>query len=216
MSVEFYVITKEVEFEETLEKGARILATIMELEKPSRNNRLYKITEGEQIANSLKGKPVYYGTDAFGRHDNPFKNKKSKNEPVGFVEVARVVGNKIKGVIRIFNNKMITALRKGVKYLFSVGGNAISETIKKIKGKLIHILTGARCNHLQIIDMGTPVGFPDAKMEKLIEIQETVMICSGGVCNIQQCTPKKKKKRIVIEEEDYEFSFEGRNYRVIL
>lgn len=214
MTVEFFVITKEVEFEETMDKGARILATIMELEKPSKNDCLYLIKEGKQIADSLKGKPVYYGTDPFGRHDNPIKNPKSKKQPVGFVEIARVVGNKIKGVIRIFNNKMISALRKGVKYLFSVGGNAISETIKKIKGKIVHILHGARCNHLQVVDMGIPVGFPNAKMEKLIEIQETVMICEGGVCHLEQCKPKKK--RIIVEEDDYEFSFEGRNYRVII
>ena len=64
---------------------------------------------------------------------------------------------------------MVTALKQGVKYLFSVGGNAISETIKKVKGKLIHFLHGARCDHLQIVEMGTPVGFKNAKIEKLIE-----------------------------------------------
>jgi len=189
----FYFISKEIEFSETVEKGARIEATVMELEKVSHNGNVYKIEEGDTIAKSLVGKNVYYGTDVFGKHDNPIVKKKAKDEPVGIVESAKVVGKKIRAIIRIINQGMIEALRQGVKYLFSVGGNAISETIKKVAGKLIHILHGAKCNHLQIVEMGTPVGFPNAKMEKLIEINETVMVCEGGLCECQ----KPKKKRII-------------------
>lgn len=188
----FYFISKEITFEETKEKGARIEATVMELEKVSGSGNVYQITEGSKIAKSLVGKNVYYGTDAFGKHENPITKKESKGEPVGIVESAKVAGKKIKAVIRIINQGLIEALKQGVKYLFSVGGNAISETIKKVKGKIIHILHGARCNHLQVLDMGTPVGFPNAKMEKLIEINETVMVCEGGLCR-----KKKPKKRIV-------------------
>lgn len=174
----FLFISKEVEFQETFEgeKGAFIQATVMELEKPSGNQRLYRIEEGEQLAKSLAEKDVYYGTTAFGKHDNPIMNNASKQEPVGKVKKAWLIGNKIKAIIHIFNDGIIETLKQGVKYLFSVGGNAVSESIKKIGNKLIHILHGAKCNHLQILDLGTPVGFPDAKMEKLIEINETVMV----------------------------------------
>jgi len=197
----FYFVSKELVFTETVEKGARIEATVMELEKISENGNVYQIEEGPAIAKSLVGKNVYYGTDVFGKHDNPItKKKESKNEPVGIVESAKVVGKKIKAIIRIVNQGMIQALRQGVKYLFSVGGNAISETIKKIKDKLIHILHGAKCNHLQIVEMGTPVGFPSAKMEKLIEINETVMVCEGGLCKYQK--PKKKRTIRIIDVEE--------------
>ena len=189
----FYFISKEITFEETVEKGARIEAPVMELEKVSENGNVYQIEEGEKIAKSLIGKNVYYGTNVFGKHDNPIKDEKSQNEPVGIVESAKVIGKKIKATIRIINQGLIEALKQGVKYLFSVGGNAISETIKKVKGRIIHILHGARCNHLQILDMGTPVGFKNAKMEKLIEINETVMVCEGGLCHLK----KKSKKRII-------------------
>jgi len=215
MTVEFFVITKEIEFEETVEKGARILATVMELEKVSKNKRLYQIKEGKQIADSLKGKPIYYGTDVFGRHDNPIKNPKSKKEPVGFVETARVVGNKIKAVIRIFNEKLISALKKGVRYLFSIGGQAISETIKKIGNKIVHVLNGARCNHLQLVDKGTPVGFPSAKMEKLIEIQETVMICEGGICRIDGPCKNEEKQKLTIIEEDETIIISGTGWFIV-
>lgn len=174
----FYFVSPEVEFEETV-KGAKLIATVMELEKISKNGRLYRIEEAESIAKSLIGKDVYYGVDTWGRHCNPLLRKEgscSKAEPVGIVESAKVLGNKIKAVINIIDEGIIQALRGGVKYLFSVGGNAVSETIKKIGNKLIHVLKGAKCNHLQMLDSGTPIGFPNAKMEKLIEINETVMV----------------------------------------
>ena len=203
----FYFISKEVEFSETVEKGARIEATVMELEKVSQNGNVYQIEEGPAIAKSLVGKNVYYGTDMFGKHDNPIaKKKESKNEPVGIIETARVVGKKIKAIIRIINQGMIEALRQGVKYLFSVGGKAISETIKKLKGKLVHILHGAKCNHLQIVEIGTPVGFPNAKMEKLIEINETVMVCEGGLCHLKDKKSKPKKRVIIDIEETIEIT----------
>ena len=173
----FFIISKDVIFEETVEKGARIQATVMELDKPSQgNNRVYQMDEGDEIAKSLKGKPVYHGITAWYKHDNPITSPESpKKEPVGFVEKAWVVGNKIKAFIKITSQGLIETLKQGVKYLFSVGGVALAETIKKIGNKIIHILHGARCNHLQILDTGVAVGFPSAKMDKLIEINETVM-----------------------------------------
>jgi len=199
----FFFVSSEVTFEETTSKGARLVATVMELEKASMNGRWYRIEEAESIAKSLEGKPVYYGVDPMGRHDNPLMKKNSKRKPVGFVETAKVVGNKIKAVIKIVDYGIIETLKRGVKYLFSVGGNAISEVIKKIKGKIVHIMKGARCNHLQILDANTPVGFPNAKQEKLIEINETVLVCEGGVCDMVCETP------VVEESEETVFEFIG-------
>lgn len=208
--IEFYIYTDKIEFEETKEKGARILATVMELEKPSKNNRVYQFEEGKAIASSLKGKPIYYGTDPFGRHCNPLKKGVSKeckdNPPVGFVETAKVVGKKIKAVIRIYNERLIKAFKNGIKYLFSVGGQAVSETLKKIGGKIVRVLSGAKCNHLQIVDKGIPVGFPSAKMEKLIEINETVTIFADGDSPVKMQKPKKKT---VIVEETVEIEVSG-------
>jgi len=172
----FFIISKDLIFEETSEKGARLEATVMELDKVSEgNNRVYQIDEGEAIAKSLKNKPVYHGITAWNKHDNPIASPESSKEPVGIVEKAWVIGRKIKAHIRIISQGLIESLKQGVKFLFSVGGVALAETIKKIGDKIIHVLHGARCNHLQILDLGTAVGFPDAKMEKLIEINETVM-----------------------------------------
>lgn len=176
MSDSFLFISHDIEFEET-EKGATIIATVLELEKSSANNRLYKIEEGEAIALSLEGKPVYYGIEpTTGKHDNPLMRERSKATPVGFVETAKVLGNRIKAVIRILNHSLIEKLKKGTKFLFSVGGHAISETLKEVAGKMVHVLQGARCNHLQIVDLNVKVGFPNAELEKVLEINETVML----------------------------------------
>lgn len=205
-NISFFFVTKEVTFEETksTDKYAIIEATVMELEKPSEGNefkpsRVYQFEEGEEIAKSLIGKPVFYGTNPIGKHDNPLVTG-SKKEPVGIVEFAEVVGKKIKAKIKIISQSIIETLKRGTKYLFSVGGNAVTETIKKIGEKVIHILSGAKCNHLQIVDIGTPVGFPDAKMEKLVEIQETVMICEGEICHCPE--PKKEKGKPKISDID--------------
>ena len=191
MGNEFYFVTNEVEFEET-SKGAKILATVMELEKASSNGRWYRIEEAKSIARSLIGKFVFYGVDVFGRHCNPVMRKSgvcSTKLPVGVVEESYNVGNRIKALINITNKKLIDKIKNGMKFLFSVGGNAISETIKKVGDKVIHVLRGARCNHLQIVDADTPVGFPNAKMEDVVEINETVMFCGEGKCAVAK--PKK-------------------------
>lgn len=199
-SVSYFFITREITFQETNEeeKGAFIEATVMELDKASEGPRhnIYKIEEGEEIAKSLIGQPIFYGVDALRRHDNEFVSGNMK-DPVGIIKSAKVLGNKIKAIIRIVNSGLIETLKRGTKYLFSVGGIAISETVKKIGDKIVHILHGARCNHLQIVDTTTPVGFPEAKMERLIEINETVMICQDGVCDCGQ----KPKMRLVDTDE---------------
>lgn len=199
-SISYFFITREITFQETNdgEKGAFIEITATELNKASEGSQhnVYQIEEGEEIAKSLVGQPIYYGTDPLRRHDNPIVSGSNK-EPIGIVKSAKVVGNEIKAIIRIICSSIIETLKRGTKYLFSIGGIAISETVKKIGDKLIHILHGARCNHLQMVDVGTPVGFPNAKMERLIEINETVMICQDGVCN---CGEKPKMRLVDTDE----------------
>lgn len=184
----FYFVSGEVTFQESDIKGALIEATVLELEKASEGtHNVYRLDEGPAIAESLVGVPVFYGVDLFRRHDNPFVSGRDK-EPVGIVEAARVVGNKIKATIRITAENLVEKLKSGIRFLFSVGGIAVSETAKKVGDKIIHVLHGAMCNHLQIVDANVPVGFPNAKVERLIGINETVMICEGEGCgDVELC-----------------------------
>ena len=167
----FLFISKDVEFQETTPKGAILLVTALELNKVSQNNppSEYRIEEGEEIAASLIGNPLYYGTNVKGKHD---KTRKS----VGKVLEAWKKGNKIKAKILITAKNLIKKIKKGFKFLFSVGGMAkFAESIMK-GGRRVRRMIGAVCNHLQIVDSGTKVGFPNAKVERLIEINETVLL----------------------------------------
>jgi len=183
----FLFVTKDVRFEETSpdEKFIRVSATFLELDKPSvgsevKTPKIYRFEEGKKIAESLVGKPVYYGTDWAGRHTD--KNK------IGVIEKAVKLGKKIKGIVKVWINDksmaIVESLKKGGKFLFSVGGVArFGELIEKA-GKTIQKLFDAVCTHLQMVPSGTSVGFPNAKLEEIVEIQETVMVCEGDVCSI--------------------------------
>lgn len=183
----FLFVTKDVRFEETSsdEKFIRASATFLELDKPSIGSKskmpkIYRFEEGNKIAKSLIGKPVYYGTDWAGRHIDKYE--------IGVIEKAVKLGRKIKGVVKVWitdqSMAIIESLKKGGKFLFSVGGVArFGELIEKA-GKKIQKLYDAICTHLQMVPSGTSVGFPNAKLEEIIEIQETVMVCEGDVCSI--------------------------------
>lgn len=182
----FFFITSEVEFQESTKKGARILATFMELDKPSANNRIYRFVEGATIAKSLIGKPIRYGASIVtGKHYEEVPN-------IGEVETAYQKGKKIKGIVLIWAKDIIAKLKKGVKFLFSVGGVAqFGEAIKRGK-KIVERLYNAVCTHLQLLpNIPEGAGFPSAKMHKVIEINESVMftdydrtICFEGECEI--------------------------------
>lgn len=185
----FLFITKDVEFEETDPEGkfARVKATFLELDKPSvgsksKTPKIYRFVEGGTIAKSLVGKPIFYGTDWAGRHTQ-------KQGAIGLVESAKKLGKKIKGIVKIFITDktlaLVEALKRGGKFLFSVGGIArFGETLIDKAGKIIQRLYNAVCTHLQMVPAGTKVGFPSAKLEEVIEIQETVMLCEDGNCPI--------------------------------
>lgn len=179
----FLFITSEMEFQEATAKGARVLITMAELDKPSSNNRMYRLAEGKSIAKSLIGKTIHFGATILGKHLN--------NVPtIGFVESAYQAGNKIKGIVRITAKEYVDAIKKGQKFLFSIGGIAdFGETIKRGK-EMVTRLYNAICTHLQMLPNDpNGAGFPTAKMHKVIEINESVMytnlmVCEDGVCKI--------------------------------
>jgi len=195
MKKSFFFITSEVAFDEfeilpTLfeegkgkKKGARILATFMELDTPSQNSRIYRFVEGKKIAQSLVGKLIRYGANWFGKH---FK----KVPVIGIVEEAYQKGKKIMGIVRIWDQGIIETLKKGTKYLFSVGGMADFGKMVKKGGKFFTKLYNALCTHLQLLPNDPEgAGFPSAKMHKVIEINESVMLAQGEtkVCDIYGC-----------------------------
>lgn len=172
----FLFITKDmetIEFSETVGKqpSALIKVTALELNKVSQNNppTEYRIEEGDTIATSLIGVPVYYGVNWTGKHDRT-------GDSIGIVEKTKNAGERIFAWIRVINKELIDKLKKGTKFLFSVGGVAQFTEVVKKAGKVVMRMVGALCNHLQMVPSGVKVGFPNAKMEELVEINETVML----------------------------------------
>jgi len=184
----FLYISKSVEFHETvglLEKFALVSATFLELGKASINGRIYRFSEANQIASSMIGAPVYFGVDWRGKH-------KLNEAPVGEVVDARVFPKtrKIKGIIKVTNRSVIEKLKNGFKFLFSVGGVAQKERfLGKVNkaGKKVRELIGTVVQHLQLIPSGknifgqSKVGFESAKMERVLEIQESAMYVGKSI-----------------------------------
>jgi hypothetical protein len=178
-----FVTSDVVLFEETKEKGALVECTMLELDKTSEQGTEYRFEEADSIAESLVGKPIFYGTNWKGKHDRT-------RPDVGKVIKTWLKGKRIKGLVRIIAKPLIERLKAGVKFLFSVGGVAdFAESVKKA-GRTIRRMINAVCTHLQIVDAGTKVGFPSAKMERLVEINETLILCEDGTCSILKSIKK--------------------------
>lgn len=199
----FFFITTEVEFQEATKKGARILATFMELDTPSQNGRIYRFVEGKRIARSLVGKFIRFGANWIGKH-------LKKAPKIGIVEEAFQRGKKIKGIVRIWDKGIIKQLKRGIKFLFSVGGVAqFGEMIKKGK-QIFTKLHNAVCTHLQLLPNDpSGAGFPTAKMHKILEINESFMmtktslrLCGfDGKCRILYGIKTDFEEALAIEEE---------------
>lgn len=222
----FIFVTNKIEFQESTQKGVKVLATFMELNKPSSNDRIYRIEEGRSIAQSLIGRPIKFGANWMGKH--------LKKVPViGRVLEAWQEGNEIRGIVLITAKKFIKKIKSwksklkakftGKKYtpfLFSVGG--VADFAEKIKsgGKIFTRLWNAVCTHLQMLPNDPKgAGFPTAKMHKIIEINESVMLTNynlavcgvDGTCRILKCIKddfeEARLKRLEKEIIDEAFRF---------
>jgi len=176
----FLFVTKDVHTCMESAKIAYVKCTALELDKPSINGRIYAFSEGDEIAESMVDKPVYYDLDWKGKH-------RLDEEPVGKILVAKRIGKKIKAILGITDLKVIDKLRKGLKFLFSVGGHAKTFKVISTGKRIVEKLYGTVVQHLQMIPDGknifgkSKVGFPEAKMEKLIEIRESVLYVGKSI-----------------------------------
>ena len=165
-----YLFVTKTSFQESV---GLVSATFIELDKISDNGRLYKFSEAQEIIKGLVGSPVRYGVNWLGQHI-----KGSKAREIGFVESAKLVGKKIIGSIRITAKDILSRLKSGIKFLLSVGGEGLG-----IIRKGFTEMRELEVTHVQIWEsgqkniLGQPqtAGFPSAKVEKILEIQESVL-----------------------------------------
>jgi hypothetical protein len=167
--IDFFFVksSEKLIFHETADKPYAIISgVLMELDKPSTTHRLYQFDESESIADSMMGKPIFYGTDWKGKHD-------TTKPPVGSVLTARVnrLARNIFAYLKIYSKELVNRLKRGEKFLFSIQGTAD----KAVQKSNVRHMLGAVVNSLQMVPFGTNVGFPNAQMEKLVSLQETVL-----------------------------------------
>jgi len=172
MSSESYLFVSRTEFQES---SGLVSATFMELDKVSENKRLYRFENAQEIIDSLIGSAVRFGVDLFGRH-------LTKGSIVGIVESAQLVGKKIVGTIRITTQSILDKLKKGIKFLLSVGGIGFP-TFKKgytiIENPEIQHVQMWESNQKNLLGQPQSAGFNSAKIEKILEIQESVLFCGS-------------------------------------
>jgi len=164
----FLYINNSIEFQESTGRSVLVSACVLELDKVSQQNTEYRISEGNRISRNLVGKNVFYGIDFEGKH--------AKGEPVGFIENAWQTGRRIMAEIRIHNSKLVERIKRGVKFLFSVGGVAQFIEVVKKAGRSIRRMVDVAMSHLQLVEPNTQVGFPNAKLERVLEINESILL----------------------------------------
>lgn len=170
MSRESYLYVSKVgSFEEST---ALVSATFCELDKKSQNNRVYRFSDAQGIIESLIGSVVKFGVDKLGKH--------MEYAPlVGIVESAFLEGKTIKGKIRISSQKIIEKLKKGIKFLVSIGGFGsaiVHKTFTEIVEPIIEHVQIWQSSQTNILGEKQIAGFSKAKIEKVLEIEESCLV----------------------------------------
>ena len=176
----FVFFSNKVIFEESRSSSTKALisGTFMMLNEPSYKGNQYDFDEFENFEETFEGIPVYYGTRWI---DNLHDLSKPS---VGFVMGARKLGKRVYGVCAITNRKIISALKKGKKFLFSIMGFSESFERVKIKNRIVKKLKNITVTSLQLLPLGTNIGFNQARMDKLLSVQETVGFFGNEIVNI--------------------------------
>jgi len=170
MTRESYLyVSKVSDFEEST---ALCQVTFAELDKKSTNNRVYRFSDAQGIIQSLIGSVVKFGVDKMGKH--------IRFAPlVGIVESAFLEGKTIKGKIRIDSQDIINKLKKGIKFLVSIGGFGsaiVHKTFTEIVEPIIEHVQIWQASQTNILGEKQIAGFSKAKIEKVLEIEESCLV----------------------------------------
>lgn len=159
------------------EGGTVITALIMELNKPSRNGRVY--TWDSNFAESFIGKPVHLGTKCKGKicgiHDI------AKKTEIGKIESVKRLGNQVIAKIRVTSRKLVDEIKSGTKFFFSVKG--IGSALKKLANGASKILN-PMIHSLQIFRENI-AGFKSTKIlgfsESVLYVEEPDITIRGNI-----------------------------------
>lgn len=174
-----------VEVEESGTGVAMISGTLL-AEGMSRNGNLYTVDEMENIAKTVKGAPIYFGTMTKMDSNTGLltKNMHANVEPnlVGRIMECFYdkIAKKIKFIAHILNTEKYPHLVEEVKHGWgvSIGGKGIGRTLIDMAGRLITKILGLRVSHVQLLAPDVPRGQDAAQVEskEIKEVQESMLI----------------------------------------
>ena len=159
-----------LEVEESLVGVAMVTGTLLS-EGLSKNGNLYTIEEMEQIAETAKGAPIYYGTMTKVLNGRLVRNAHANIEEtrVGNITETWVdkLAKKIKFRAHIIDNpkfpNLIDCVKKG--WGVSVGGKALGQKFVDAAGRTITKIFNMFVNHVQLLEPDTPRGQDEAQVE---------------------------------------------------
>ena len=172
-----FVWTSPIIIEETTKDYTVIELTLMG-EGTSRHGIDYQLeeTDFDLIAQTAKGKNIYYGTDIFGKHDAPplkaggqsSGEMYSGRPPIGKIIKAWVdkTARKVKAIAHIFDKSIREQIRNG----WGISIRGITENLKPIikGGRKILRAIKTRIHDIQLISPSTPRGMKVSKVDKVI------------------------------------------------
>jgi hypothetical protein len=137
----------------------------------SRNNFYYNAENLQEIADSVVGVPIYFGTET---RVNPNTGKLTANmhkkgsEAVGRIVSAIIdkVSKKIKFRAEIFES-FADKIKRG--WGVSIGAKGLAEHVVDAAGRVITKLFGITVNHVQLLSPETQTGVQGAEIENVEE-----------------------------------------------
>lgn len=161
-----------LEIEESAIGVAMITGTLLS-EGISRNGNEYTLDTMEQIAQTARGVPIYFGTTT---RIDPNTGRLTKNMHLReeYAQVGEItetwidrVAKKIKFRAHIIGNEhfpnLIQEIKKG--WGVSIGGKGFGKTLFDMAGRKITKILSMIVNHVQLLSPDMPAGVDDAKVE---------------------------------------------------
>jgi hypothetical protein len=167
-----------IEVEESLLGVAMITGTLL-AEGLSKNGRLYTLDEMEQIADTAKGVPIYYGTMKKWLNGQLTNNAHANVEETRVGEITETwidkLARKIKFRAHIVNSSnfpnLVDQVKKG--WGVSIGGKGMAQRLIDTAGREIMKIIDMIVSHVQLLEPNTPRGQDEAQVEdsepKMIE-----------------------------------------------
>jgi hypothetical protein len=167
-----YTSPLALEIEESAIGVAMVTGTLLS-EGVSKNGNEYTLETMEQIAETAKGAPIYFGTETRVNPNTGLltHNMHKKGEKVFVGNITETwldkAARKIKFRAHIIGNELfpnlITEIKKG--WGVSIGGKGFGKEFFDTAGRKITKILSMIVNHVQLLAPDMPAGCEDAKIE---------------------------------------------------